>query len=342
MIARGRRPDDVTLCAIRRCGAGGARLVGLIAVVLLAGLLLGCGGDDEPAAERPAADEPFLSLSEVASVLEDAKLSGRPVDGGGQREEVVEAARFAGDSGQEFEVLVFASERDARQALPSIADREEVVSTVRAANVVALFAEQYREVEAYEAAATALQRLRQACSDESGAERLRRLCFDYDGGIAPGGEGVDRDEAEEAEESIVVGDLRYEAVLARILNPYIRPDQQLVSGLQPDEGKIWFGVFLRVCNESDETQTPSGNLALVDAFGKRLEPYELPPHNAFAYDPRPVAPDSCLPPEGSAPVRVSDGALVLFETSSDFLGNFPLALEVTGAGGGRERVIVNF
>lgn len=327
---------------MRTRGAGGVPLVGLIAVVLLGGLLLGCGGDGGPAAERPAADEPFLSLSEVASVLEDAKLSSAPVDGDGQREEVIDAARFAGDSGHEFEVLVFASERDASRALPSIGDRDEVVSTVRAANVVALFGEQYREVEAYEAAATALQRLRRACSDESGVERLRRLCFDYDGGTPPGGEGVDRDEAEEAEESVVVGGLRYEAVLARILNPYIRPDQQLVSGLQPDEGKIWFGVFLRVCNESDEAQTPSGDLTLVDAFGKRLEPYELPPDNAFDYEPRPVAPDTCLPPDGSVPARVIDGALVLFEASSDFLGNFPLALEITGAGGGRQRVVVNF
>lgn len=77
----------------------------------------------------------------------------------------------------------------------------------RAANVVALFGEQPREVEAYDAAATALQRLQRACSDESGAERLRRLCFDDDDGIPPAGEGIDRDEAEEAEESIVVGGL---------------------------------------------------------------------------------------------------------------------------------------
>lgn len=274
-------------------------------------------------------------------MLEAAELAA--VDGDEQRQEVIDAARFGNESGRDFEVLVFASERAARQALPSIADREEAVAAVRAANVVALFPEGYREVDAYQAPARAIQRLSTACSAASGDERLRRLCFDDDGGVRPRGEGVDRDEAEEAADSILVGGLRYDAVLARILNPHIRPDRQLVSGQRPDEGKVWFGVFLRVCNESDEARTPSADLALVDAFGNRVVPYdELPAANAFVYEPRPVPPDSCLPREGSLPARVIDGALVLFETSSDFLGNFPLALEVAGRDGQLERVVVNF
>lgn len=151
--------------------------------------------------------------------------------------------------------------------------------------------------------------------------------------MPPQGEGVDRDEAEEAEDVIVVDGLRYDPLIARRLNPNIGPDSKMLSGRRPPAGRSWFGVFLRVCNEhGGKTRTPSGRLALVDAFGERREPYELPPDNPFGYDPRAIEPERCLPRDGSVAEQVNGGALVLFAVSRAYLSNRPIALEVTGDG----------
>ncbi len=136
--------------------------------------------------------------------------------------------------------------------------------------------------------------------------------------------------------------LHYDLLTARKLNPNIAPDEDLLSGRRPPEGKVWFGVFLRVCNRGDKRRTASGRLALVDAFGDRVRPSTaLPDTNPFAYDPRAIEPEACLPAEGSAAERTVDGALVLFAVPEQFGRNRPLALEVTASGGARKRVILD-
>lgn len=100
-------------------------------------------------------------------------------------------------------------------------------------------------------------------------------------------------------------------------------------------------MFVRVCNGGDTTRTASSRLALVNAFGDRVEPSgALPPGNPFDYEPRPVEPDDSLPGNGTVAQRVNEGALVPFEVTREFLTEFPLALEVTAASGRRERVVV--
>lgn len=159
---------------------------------------------------------------------------------------------------------------------------------------------------------------------------------DEPGAVPPPGEGVDRDEAQDHEEPIVVGGLHYDPLLARRLNPNIAPDEALVSGRAPPEGKIWFGVFLRVCNRGDRTRTPSERLALVDAFGRRTRPSGvLAAENPFAYRPSALQAGDCLPRPGSIAER-NDGALVLFAVSPELLEDRPVALEVDD-----ERVVLD-
>ncbi len=305
----------------------------------------GCGDDGGGAAQAPGAGAPFLTLSEVESVLEGGRVA-LVRTGGAERHDdlapVLASARYEEQSGREFDVFVFGNEDAAQRAAPALVDLEEGESEIRVVNVVAVFPEPFMRVDAYRAVATALRRLRSACrlGPGSAEERLRRLCFASDGEPE---DRVERDEAAEHEAPVVVDGLHYDPQTARPLNPFIEPDEDLLAGRRPPQGKRWFGVFLRVCNHSDKPRAPTGRIALVDASGTRIAPSTaLAKSNPFAYAPRPIAADECLPAEGSAADRVSDGALVLFAVPSDFVENRPIALEIAGADGDqRKRVILD-
>ena len=300
----------------------------------------GCGGDDDDSSPARSEPMPFVTLTEAESVIEQGTLAvvrtGGDADVGGLDgepdvdEALRDAARYESQSGREFDLFVFATADAARRATPLVVDPQDGESGVRAANVLAVFPQAFEDVDAYRAVARALRRLHVACDPGGeGDPGLRRICFAEPAAVPPPGEGVDRDEAQDEEEPIVVGGLHYDPLIARRLNPRIVPDMELVSGREPPAGKVWFGVFLRVCNRGEQVRTSSERLALVDAFGELIEPYELPPENAFAYEPRSLAPDECLPPKGSIAAR-RDGALVLFAVAPDVLGDRPVALEVEG------------
>ena len=323
------------------------RLAVTLALLALGTAVAGCGEDEHDDDTRAQTERAaHLTLEEARSVIERGELAvistGRDTRPSLKDAGLTAAERYETQSGREFELLVFAEVRDAERARPAVAELEGAASVVRTANVLAVFPEDHAEVDAFAAAVRGLQRLRAACAPGgSGDERLQRLCFSGDGGVPPPGEGVDRDEAQEQERPVVVDGLHYDPALARRLNPNIRPDEALLSGRRASDGKRWFGVFLRVCNEGDTTRTAASRLALVNAFGDRVEPSDaLPADNPFGYEPRPVEPDDCLPAEGAVADRVNDGALVPFEVTREFLTEFPLALEVSGASGRRERVVV--
>lgn len=298
---------------------------------------LGCDDDDaEPAGPEPMA---FVTLAEAEAVIERGALAvvrtGGDADVGGLDGEpdvdaaLRDAARYETQSGREFDLFVFATADAARRAAPLVVDPQDGESGIRAANVLTAFPRPFDEVDAYRAVARALRRLRVACDPGGkGHADLRRVCFGEPAAVPPG-EGVDRDEAQDEEEPIVVGGLHYDPLIARRLNPRTVPDEELVSGRAPPAGKVWFGVFLRVCNRGEHARTASEQLALVDAFGELIDPYELPRENAFAYEPRSLAPGTCLPPKGSIAAR-RDGALVLFAVAPGVLRDTPVALDVDG------------
>lgn len=320
----------------------------VIALVLLGAALMGCG-DEDSTSRSPQQQEPHLTVAEIESELERGSLALVRTGGGdtsADRDGLVDLVEFEDQSNRQFELFVWESVAIAQRELPSVladarAQHGDDATMVPAANTVAVFPGRPRSVDAYRAAAEAMSRLAAACIRGSDAkERLRRLCFG-NGAVPPAGKGVDRSEAEEEGDSIVVGGLRYDAVLARRLNPNIAGDQALVSGRTPPEGTAWFGVFLRVCNERGDRMTPSARLALVDASGERRMPRELPQDNVFVYERKPIEPDDCLPPTGSAAERAHDGALVLFAVSTQYLSNRPIALEVRGDRGSPRRVVLD-
>lgn len=295
---------------------------------------LGCGDDDpRMASPGPPDPTPFITLTEAEDVIERGALAVVRTGGADIEPDVadaglVDAARYESQSGREFDVLVFASQAAAQRASASVIDVDEGESGIRAVNVLTVFPARSSEVDAYRSVARAMRRLALACDRRVADDPpLRRACFGP-AAASPGGEGVDRSEAQDEEEPIVVDGLHYDPLIARRLNPDIALDRALVSGLEPPAHKIWFGVFLRVCNRGEQSRTSSDRLALVDAFGQRTKASDaLPQDNPFVYKPSLLDAGRCLPREGSAAER-TDGALVLFAVSSKILSETPVALEV--------------
>ena len=203
---------------------------------------VGCG-DDADGADGARDDRLFVSLAEAESVIEEGAVAvvrtGGDADVGGvdgepdlDRASLVDAARYESQSGREFALFVFASSAAARRgARAVIADQE---SAVRAANVIAVFPQPFEDIDAYAAVARALRRLQTACElGGTGDARLRRICAGQPVSVPPPAEGVDRLEAQDEEEAIVVGGLHYDVQIARRLNPRIAPDEAMLSGRAP-------------------------------------------------------------------------------------------------------------
>ncbi len=173
----------------RRRAISAPALAAVLAVVTAAGLLLGCG-DEEPAAPAGDGQQPYLSVSEVESVLERSALDLVRTGGGDaaeDSEDLVDHVRYEDQSGREFELFVWKTARVARRERAALlaaarSQHGEDATAIRAANTVAVFPARASSVDAYRAAARAMSRLGAACIPGGDREeRLRRLCFGDEG-----------------------------------------------------------------------------------------------------------------------------------------------------------------
>jgi hypothetical protein len=149
-------------------------------------------------------------------------------------------------------------------------------------------------------------------------------------------------------EGIYVGvdGLTYHVQMSRILNPASAEDQWYLKGLpegeaEPAEDEVWFGIFMRVENESDEQHEAAEEFRIHDTQEGEFEPLELDTDvNAFAYEPRPVPPGELLPePDSPASDNTIQGSLLLFKMTVDSLGNRPLELEIESRQGGDNAIV---
>jgi hypothetical protein len=134
-----------------------------------------------------------------------------------------------------------------------------------------------------------------------------------------------------------VADLVYQVQISRILNPSDTEDRAYLKGLPPGEsqlapGETWFGVFMRVSNETSQTRKPASSFRIVDTQENEYEPVDLDPAaNPFAYQPDPVRAGAVYPDSESAafagPIQ---GTLVLFKVRFTSLQNRPLELLIDG------------
>lgn len=150
--------------------------------------------------------------------------------------------------------------------------------------------------------------------------------------------GYSSDSKDVAEGEVVeLGDLKYQVVFSRFLNPSDNEDAAYLVGQPPlPKGSSYFGVFLEVQNKSEDTQKLAESFTIKDADEETFE--AIPSESLYAFpfggevesqEPIP-APDS-TPQQG--PI---EGSLVLFELPSVASENRPLTLFIAGPGGPAE------
>ena len=137
-----------------------------------------------------------------------------------------------------------------------------------------------------------------------------------------------------------VDELRYQIQLSRILNPADVEDQAYLrgvpEGVEPTAEEVWFAIFLRVQNETEQTHRPADHFEIIDTTEKTYRPVVLDRRaNAFAYAADPLPPGTVMPrpdsPAFNGPVR---GQLVLFKVDVESLYNRPLEFEISSTRGG--------
>jgi hypothetical protein len=136
-----------------------------------------------------------------------------------------------------------------------------------------------------------------------------------------------------------LGGVDYNVFITRQLNTRIPPDDAYVDeGTEPDAGETFYGVFLQACNPAKEDGDPASTqpvdaFKIVDNQGNEFEPEELPEDNHFAYHPRELLPQECIPEAGSvAQLGPSAGSMLLFRLPLENTEYRPLELELDGEG----------
>ena len=145
---------------------------------------------------------------------------------------------------------------------------------------------------------------------------------------------------------VTVDDLKYQVQISRILNPASPEDRAYLEGLpageaEPADDEVWFGIFMRVENETSEPRVAADHFEVVDTQDNRFEPLELDTEvNAFAYEPRELPGGTMLPvPDSPAYDNTIRGSLLLFKLRTESLYNRPLELEISSSQGEGEAVI---
>jgi hypothetical protein len=136
---------------------------------------------------------------------------------------------------------------------------------------------------------------------------------------------------------LTVGELKYQVQVSRQLNPSDTQDKPYLEGVAKAErelarDEVWFGVFLRVQNETEEAMQPSGDIQIVDTQEKVFTPIALDDTNVFAYRPAATIPAGHVLPELDTPANdtPTQGSLVLFKLKLSALDNRPLELKIEG------------
>src|SRR3954463_4245201 len=137
-----------------------------------------------------------------------------------------------------------------------------------------------------------------------------------------------------------VGPLKYQVEISRQLNPSIPEDRTFLSDVaQGDrnlgDDELWFAVFVRIENETDQAQPPASAYTITDTEGREYRPVSLGRLNPFRYTNDPVPPHGVAPHPDSVAGEDTPiaGRELLFRLKRETLDNRPLKLTIQSASG---------
>jgi hypothetical protein len=144
-------------------------------------------------------------------------------------------------------------------------------------------------------------------------------------------------------EPMTLGDLKFNVTFSRYLNPKDNEDSAyLVGQPPPPNGSNYFGVFLEVQNESDETQAlPATTFRIVDSSGGIYEVIPSESLYAFPFLGK-VEPHEQVPTlDSTAQQGPIEGSLVLYLLPAEASDNRPLTLEIEDTQGEKGKVTLD-
>jgi len=135
-------------------------------------------------------------------------------------------------------------------------------------------------------------------------------------------------------EPVELGELSYNAIFSRFLNPNDNEDSAyLVNQPPPPEGSSYFGVFFEVQNESEEPQTLADSFTIEDADHEVFDAIESDSLYALPFGGE-VESQEQIPILDSTPQQGPiEGSLVLFKLPASASENRPLVLSIPGPEG---------
>ena len=138
-----------------------------------------------------------------------------------------------------------------------------------------------------------------------------------------------------------INGLKYQVEMSRYMNANDVEDSEYLVGLpegtaQPNKDETWFGVWVRVQNEGEDTLPAATDWEIVDTQENVFKPIEIDTDiNPFAFETGvDVPPGAILPLSSSAagqgPIQ---GSLLLFKVTNESLQNRPLELRFSNGEG---------
>lgn len=133
-----------------------------------------------------------------------------------------------------------------------------------------------------------------------------------------------------------VGPLKYQVQISRLINPKAIPeDKTFVQDVAPDEAtlgkeELWFAVFVRVENESNQPQVPTSLFLISDTQGNEYRPVKVGEGNPFFFDTSPIRPGGVAPNQDGVAAQLGSigGMELLFKLKRETLDNRPLVLTI--------------
>jgi hypothetical protein len=138
-------------------------------------------------------------------------------------------------------------------------------------------------------------------------------------------------------EPVTLGELRYNVIFSRFLNPNDNEDAAyLVNQAPAPEGSAYFGVFFEVQNESEEPQTLAKSFTITDSDKETFE--ALPSESLYALPfGGEVESQEQIPVLDSTPQQGPiEGSVALFLLPASASENRPLILTIPGPEGPAE------
>jgi hypothetical protein len=138
-----------------------------------------------------------------------------------------------------------------------------------------------------------------------------------------------------------INGLKYQVEMSRYMNANDVEDSEYLIGLpagtaQPSADETWFGVWVRVENDSDEPRPAATTWEIHDTQENIYRPIPLDTEiNPFAFEKGVEVPAMTVLPlsssaAGQGPIQ---GSLLLFKLTNDSLQNRPLELRFSNGGG---------